>query len=361
MNNNTEGLSTSKIRVSLQDLRKSIISLLVYYNLPKEQAKIVADCFLEADACGVSTHGSSILPSHLGKLKSGSYNIKPNFNIIRDGGAFAVIDADNAIGAVSGVHCMNYAMERCKQTGIFTVLSRNSNTYGPGFYYPLLAAQNGLIGIALSNSPAAMPAWDGVEKLFGTNPFSIAIPCNESSPIIFDMATSNVAKSRINEARIKNEKIPLGWALDEKGIPTTDPLEAIKGSVLPMAGHKGYGLALTIDILAGVLSGAAFLNNVGKFYSEDNKCMNVGHTFIVIDPTQVYGEGFYNLMDDYKETVHKSKSTKGIQVKLPGDNKMSRKVDSIKNGVILDIKTVESLNRCLVEIGLSPFSIEVKK
>lgn len=345
MNINAEMKEIDKgSRISIEKLKKIVFELLVANQLPIEQAEVVADCFVEADAYGVSTHGVSVLPTHLDKLRSGGYNIAPSLDIIKEGGAFAVIDADNAIGAVSASFSMKYAVKKCKQTGIFTVFSRNSNTYGPAFYYPLLAAQSNLIGITFCNSPAAMPAWNGREKLLGTNPFSVVIPCKNKGPIIFDIATSKVAKSKINEARIRNEQIPDGWALDANGNPTTDPIEAIKGLMLPMEGHKGYGLALTIDVLSGVLSGAAFLNGVGKFYSEDNKCMNVGQTFIAIDPMQIYGDEFYDTMDTYVDTVHKSQALNNQIVRVPGENKLLMKKNSVKNGINIDINILESLN-----------------
>ena len=353
LDNTTKKSASDEIRIPIQELKNIVCELLVANHLPSEQAEVIADCFVEADACGVPTHGVAILPTHINKLRSGGYNLAPTFKVMREGGAFSVINADNAIGTVSAAYCMRYTMERCRRTGIFTVFSRNSNTYGPAFYYPLLAAQNGLIGITFCNSPAAMPAWNGKQKLLGTNPFAMVVPCKTANPIIYDTATSKVAKSKINEARIKGEQIPLGWALDEEGNPTTDPIEAIRGLVLPMGEHKGYGLALTIDILAGVLSGAAFLNNVGKFYSEDNKCMDVGQAFIAIDPVQIYGEEFYELMDDYAATVHRSPGIYEKTVRLPGDNKADKKRDSIENGVKLPMKTIEELNQCLDESGLS--------
>jgi len=335
----TEG----QVRIAVDVLKAKVREQLVANQVPAEQAQVVADCFVEADACGVSTHGVAVLPTHINKIQKGGYNLSPSLEVLREAAGFAVIDADNGIGAVTGVHCMNYAMEKAKSAGVFTVLSRNSNTYGPAFYYPLLAAQQGLIGITFSNSPAAMPAWGGKETLFGTNPFAIAVPCQEGTPVIFDMATSKVAKSKINEARKNNQTIPLGWALDAEGQPTTDPLEAIKGLVLPMAEHKGSGLAMTIDILSGVLAGAAFLNHVGKFYSEDNKCMNAGQTFIAIDPLQVHGEDFYEVMDAYTQAIRASRSLTDETVRVPGDNKMKRKNESLANGIVFDTKTVDWL------------------
>lgn len=295
---------------------------LVAAGVRPQEARIVAECFVTADLFGVSTHGTAILPAHIERIIRGGYNLHPEFRILRQGGAFAVIDADNAMGPVSAVHCMEIAMAHTAEAGVYTVLCRNANTYGPAFYYPLLAAQRGLIGITFSNSPAAMPPVGGKDKLLGTNPFAVVIPCLNEKPVILDMATSVVAKSKINELRKKGEKIPEGWALDADGNPTTDPEEAIKGLVLPMAGFKGYGIAMLLDVLSGVLAGAATLDAVGRFYSAENKCMNVGQTFIAIDPRQIAGEAFYLQMDEYVRKIRNSRPMRdGLPVPLPGDDR----------------------------------------
>lgn len=339
-------------RIPMEELRAVVHHLLMVNQLKEKDASIIADCIIEADACGVSTHGVSVLPAHIKKLQSGGYNTDPKFTVVREGGAFAVIDGDNAVGSISAVHCMEYAIDKSREAGIFTVFSCHCNTYGPSFYYPMQAAKVGIIGITFCNSPAAMAPWRGKDKLLGTNPFAIVVPCQNESPVIFDMATSKVAKSKINEARIRQREIPSDWALDVEGNPTTDPIEAIKGLILPMEEHKGYGLSLTIDILAGVLSGAAFLDGVGKFYSESNRPMDVGQVFIAIDPVKVYGKAFNTVMDSYVEKVYNS-SPIGLQkVRVPGQNKMAKKRDSEVNGIELSAKTIELLNQCLRECGI---------
>jgi LDH2 family malate/lactate/ureidoglycolate dehydrogenase len=232
------------------------------------------------------------------------------------------------------------------------VLCKNANTYGPAFYYPLQAAKRNVIGLTFCNSPAAMPVWNGKDKLLGTNPFAVAIPSKSNGTIIFDMATSKVAKSKINEARLSNKKIPDGWALDEQGNPTTDPIEAIRGLVLPMGGFKGYGLALTIDVLSGVISGASFSNNVGKFYSKDNKGMNVGQTFIVIDPAVVSDNDFLAVMDDYINIIRNSNAIGDSIIVLPGDNKRRIRDNNLANGIKLENSTIEQLKECIDEYGL---------
>lgn len=162
------------------------------------------------------------------------------------------------------------------------------------------------------------------------------------------MATSKVAKSKINEARKAGENIPLGWALDIDGNPTTDPIKAINGMVLPMAEHKGYALSLAIDIIAGLLSGAGYLNNVNRFYSIDNRCMNVGQMFVAIDPKIVMSENFYKLIDNYIEQLHSS----GNNVMYPGENKHNREVESEKSGISLSDSTIDDIEMLVKKYNL---------
>lgn len=304
--------------------KKFIIKELTENGVPREQAEIVADCFSTADSYGVTTHGGAILPSHIQRIQRGGYNLSPMLKVLRETAAFAVIDGDNAIGPVAATFCMRYAIEKCKNSGMFTVFSRNNNTFGPAFYYPLLAAREGLIGIACSNSPAQMAAIGGKEKMLGTNPFSIVIPTNDE-PIILDMATSVVAKSKFKEYKSAGRALPEGWALDADGKPTTDPDEALRGLILPMAGFKGYGISMMIDILSGVLSGAAYLDKVGRFYSESGACMNVGFYFVVIDPKQILGEEYDEVIHDFVSRLRNSKPIEGCSILLPGDDRLKYK------------------------------------
>ncbi len=304
-----------------------IIKQLMENGVPQEQAEIVADCFSMADSYGVTTHGAAILPSHIQRIQRGGYNLSPVFKVIRETAAFAVIDGNNAMGPVSATFCIRYAIEKCKDSGVFTVFSRNNNTLGPAFYYPLLAAREGLIGIACSNSPAQMAPIGGKEKMLGTNPFAIVIP-NGDAPIILDMATSIVAKSKFKEYKLAVKELPEGWALDADGKPTTDPDEAMQGLVLPMAGFKGYGIAMMIDILSGVLSGAGYLNKVGRFYTENSSCMNVGFQFIVLDPKQILGEEYGALIKDFVSQLRNSKSIDGCSIILPGDDRLKYKKEN---------------------------------
>ena len=302
-----------------------VVKELCENGVQEDHAKIIADCFATADVYGVTTHGISVLPAHIERIKRGGYNLSPNFSVVKETCAFAVIDGDNAFGPVSAKYCLDYGMEKCKNSGVFTVFGRNNNTFGPAFYYSLKAVERGYIAFITSNTPSQMALFGGNEKMLGTNPFSAVIPVPNGEPIIIDFATSVVAKSKFKEYQSKGLKLPDGWALDENGKPTNDPEQAMKGFVLPMAGFKGYGISMLIDLIAGLLSGSACLNNVGRFYSNDNSSMNVGFYITIIDPKQVFNGDYDIAIKEYVDALRNSKSADGQTIVLPGDDRVKYK------------------------------------
>ncbi len=302
--------------------KDAIINRLKEKGVCELHAQKIADCLTTADAYGVYSHGKATLDAHINRINKGAYNLQPNIKVVRETAAFAVVDGDNSIGMVSADFCMDYAIKKSKESGIFAVFSKNNNTFGPAFYYPLQAAKRGVLGIAFSNSPAQMAPFGGKEKMLGTNPFAAVIPVGESDPIIIDFATSVVAKSKFKEYANSGKPLPQGWALDVDGNPTTDAKKAIEGLVLPMAGFKGYGIALLIDVLAGVMSGASYLNKVGRFYSEKNDCMDVGFCFIAIDPKVVFGDDYNESIQDFVLRLRNSEKIEGNKISLPGDDRV---------------------------------------
>ena len=330
-------------RYQINTLKQGLIELLARFSVSTEQAEALVNCMMEADMRGVHSHGLAVLPAYIDKLQKGAFNLTTPSVICKSNAVFTTIDANNRIGAASAKECMDIAIEKCAQSGMHSVFCKNANTFGPAFYYAKMAAERKLIGICMSNSPSAMPVWGGNQKMLGTNPFAIAIPAEKNGTIVVDMATSLVAKSKINEIRKQGGQLPEGWAVDANGQPTTDPMEAIQGMVMPMAGHKGSAIAMSIDILSGVLSGAGYLNHVNRFYSENQACMNVGQWFIVIDPTAVSDEPFYAKMDAYIDEIHQSGST----VLYPGERGNKSYCYSCEHGVELTEETVLALTDIL--------------
>ena len=337
-------------RYSISFIRRKAEDLLVSKAIPVHDAEVIVDSMLEADICGVNTHGIKMLAPYVHKIDNLAFNITGGgVTPIKQSPSFSVIDANNAIGAVSASYAVDVCVERAQEYGMHTVFLRHCNTFGPAFYYVEKMARQGMIGFVCSNAPAAMPAFNGLEVMLGTNPMAFASPSKSKGTIVLDMATSVVAKSRFEMARIKGEKLPEGWALDKDGNPTTDPVEAIKGFVLPMAGFKGYGIALAIDLLSGFLSGSSYLNNVNKFYSNNGKGMDVGQMFIAINPAMVYEGDFFEDMDGYLGTIRKSIVIEGRKIAIPGDDRIAKRKESLEKGIELTEDTVLKLEKLFGE------------
>ena len=316
------------------EYKKNIADKVANLGVNSSQAETISDYMTVCDFFGITSHGARTLDAHCQKIQRGEYNLSPSFKVLKETPSFAVIDGDNAIGIVSAEYCVNYAVNRAKENGIFTVLSKNNNTFGAAFYYAYTMAKRGMLIVISSNSPAQMAPFGGIDKMLGTNPFAIGIPAEKNEPIVIDMATSVSAKSKFKEYKERGEKLPVGWALDKSGNPTTDPDEAIAGTVLPMAGFKGYGIALAIDVISGLLSGAAFLDGVGRFYGGGKNGMNVGYTVCAIDPTVVFGEAFYREVDLYIERIRSSTAKAGKQISLPGDDRLETYRKNMNYGII---------------------------
>lgn len=330
------------MRYNIDRIRQLSVKVLIDNNLKRDDAELVVDSMLEADINGVSTHGIRMLHAYVDKLKSGQFVID-HPQVIKESPSFTVMDSNNIIGAISATKASLICIEKAKEYGMHTVFARNCNTFGPAFYYAELMSKAGMIGFVCSNTPAAMPAFNGLEPLLGTNPLAFSCPSKTEGTITLDMATSIVAKSHFSTALANHEKLKEGWALDQNGKPTTDPMEAIKGFVLPMAGFKGYGIAMAIDILSGFLSGAGYLNKVNKFYTQDGKGMNVGQMFVAINPSIVYEGDFLTDMDGYINTIRSSKVMEGRKIAIPGDDRISKRFVSLEKGMELSDDTREKL------------------
>lgn len=330
------------MRYDIEIIRSLSVNALKSCQLSQEESELVVDSMLEADINGVSTHGIRMLYAYVDKLKKGQFSIAEP-NVIKESPSFTLMDSNNIIGAISATKASHICIEKAKEYGMHTVFARNCNTFGPAFYYAELMSKEGMIGFVCSNTPAAMPAFNGLEPMLGTNPLAFSCPSKSKGTITLDMATSIVAKSHFSTALANHEKLKEGWALDQNGNPTTDPMEAIKGFVLPMAGFKGYGIAMAIDILSGFLSGASFLNKVNKFYSQDGKGMNVGQMFVAINPEMVYEGDFLCDMDDYIQTIRNSKVVDGKVIALPGDDRVQKRAVALESGIELAEDTVQKL------------------
>jgi LDH2 family malate/lactate/ureidoglycolate dehydrogenase len=249
--------------IPADQLRSRVTAIFARMGLPEDDAGVVADHLVEADLRGVHSHGVIRVPTYVQQLRDKKLNPRPNIRIVVDNGAQVTVDGDDGFGQLAAFRANEIAIERGRQHGMAGVALRRSGHAGAMAYYPLRAIKHGLIGFASTNAGINMPPTGGTTKLVGNNPFAMAVPTGLEWPMVLDMATSVVAGGKLDVARSKGESIPLGWARDADGNPTTDPVAARAGSLEPLGGPKGYGMALMLDVLTGVLSGGRFGAGLG--------------------------------------------------------------------------------------------------
>jgi len=298
---------------------------------------LVADCLVDAELEGQASHGFIRLPFVLDRLRVGLINPRPSMRLTRGRAAVAVLDADNCLGPVAGMRAVEAATEQALAVGAGVVAVRRSNHLGSlGFYLRRFTASR-VIGLAFTNTPPAMPPPGGRTPYLGTNPIAAGFPTS-GEPVIVDLATSQVARGRILKAAQVGEQIPEGWALDAVGQPTTDPEAAIEGSLLPLGGHKGFALALLVEVLSGVLSAAAVGPEVSGTFVESDRESNVGHCLVAIDPAALV-PGFAERMDRLTEDIRR------LGGRVPGDRRHSERARRLTDGIDLSDELVEELRK----------------
>jgi len=318
----------------------------------QENIEIAAEMLLKCDARGIQTHGSHLLNPIYERRKQGQLNFPTKIEIIKDNGAIAHIDGNDGLGQVAAYKAARMAIEKAKNFGIGAVLIRNTNNVGALGLYTEMVAESGMFSVLCCNASPAMAPWGGMEQFFGTQPFSIGIYTGNDFVISADMATSEVARGKIRQAAREGKEIPDTWALDIEGNPTTDPIEAIKGVLLPIGGAKGSAIALSIDILAGIISGSNYAPNVRAIHYPEGQA-GIGCSLIAIDIEQFISlDEFRIKMNDYIQNIKSMKKANGFdKISLPGENSKLREKHSMENGIELSEKAIESLDKILEEIG----------
>lgn len=251
---------------------------------------------------------------------------------------------------------MERAIEAARTHGMGLASVRNSNHFGVTAYYSMLALPQGMIGFAFSNANPTVAPWGGKKAMVGTSPLSIAIPSASGLPFVIDMATTTVARGKIILYARTKKPLPPGWALDAEGKETTDPEVALKGLLTPLGGAKGSGLALAIDILCGMLSGAKYLTEVGHLYSGTDRPQGIGHLFLALDIDAFLPRNqFLKEMDQYIEKIHSCPRADGVErIYTPGEIEYESMRRTEKEGVEVSSVTVEELKQTARLVGLDP-------
>jgi LDH2 family malate/lactate/ureidoglycolate dehydrogenase len=268
--------------VTADALRGFGTDVLRHHGVPDHDAELVSDSLVQAELWGHASHGMLRLPWYVERLRTGAMTAVTDPEIVTDTGSVVVLDGRDGIGQVLTDRATTLGVERAQAHGISGVAVRNSNHFGMAAYYTRKAAESGCVGLLFTNASPAMAPWGGRHKTIGTNPWSIAAPAGRHGVAVIDLANTAVARGKLYLAAERGQAIPDGWAADADGVPTTDPAAGIEGLILPMAGPKGYVIAFMMDVLAGVLTGSSFGDQVVGPY-DPKRPSGCGHLVLTID------------------------------------------------------------------------------
>jgi L-2-hydroxycarboxylate dehydrogenase (NAD+) len=301
-------------------------------------ASVIADGFLEAELTGYHTQGVEHMEKTLEELSQGRLHGKARPRIISENGSVALTDGDRGHGHVSGRFAAGTAVALAKNHGAAIVGLRNCNDLYRLGYYGLFIAEARMSGIILSNAyPARMHPFGGMDPLIGTNPMCFSFPAAESKPMVIDFSTSTWSPGRVRWAGFSGESLPENIAIDHQGSPVTDPQEAMRGALSPLAGHKGFGLSLALAVLSGPLIGAAVGQELDEAMRRTDGIGHRGHLFMAIDPAS-FGDSHLcrNRIENYLEEIRNSRLAPGSkEILVPGDGSRRKREKALAEGVEL--------------------------
>jgi LDH2 family malate/lactate/ureidoglycolate dehydrogenase len=336
-------------------LETFIESALAALGLPDGDAAICAARMVEADLRGVDTHGIFRLPHYCRRIRAGGINLQARVHPVRENAVTALVDGDNAMGHVVMSYATQLAIRKATESGLAWVGTFNGNHAGASAVYATMPLAHDMIGMYMTVANANhMAPWGGVELILGTNPISVAIPAGQEPPIALDIATTVASYGKIKLAAQKGESIPVGWMIDRKGQPLTDPKRSAEGFLLPIGGYKGYGLNVIIGMLAGVLNGAAFGRNVVDFNKDFTARNNSGHMILAmrVDNFQPV-DLFKREMDRVIREIRGSERMDNVdRIWLPGEMEYYKILERQENGIPLPSPVVAQLAQLAAELDL---------
>ncbi len=322
--------------------------------VPRADAFLVADALIDADLRGVSTHGLVRFPIYVTRVRKGLVNARPNMQVVRSRGSTLVLDGDNGFGQVVGAEGMRRAVALARDHGVGLCAIRNGSHLGALAYIAAMALPHQMIGITMTITNPVIAPWGGVVPKLGNNPLAVAVPAGNRPPVIFDMACSQVARGNLILASKMKKAIPPTWALDPRGRPTEDPDAGLQGSLMPVGGHKGAGLALVVGILGGLLAGSPFGAGLGDIF-DMSRPQRFGHLVVAIDieaccPLAEFLEAMEGMIDDSKRTPR----AEGVEeIWMPGEMELRRREDRLRDGFPVSRVVLDEARAVGSELGVS--------
>jgi LDH2 family malate/lactate/ureidoglycolate dehydrogenase len=357
------------MRVPAEQVRQQLLAVFGAWGMSAEHAATTADVMVETDLRGVDSHGISMLPTYDQEFRSGRLNMRPVFKTVRESPAMALIDADASLGHPVSAYAMNLAVDKCRAGGVGVVSVFNSHHFGAAGCYAKIAADRGAIGLVTSATRGVtMVPTFAAEPVMGTNPIAFAAPARRHAPFLLDMATTTVAAGKVKVHKLNHKPLPPGWVVDEQGRTVTDPAEAFgyvfqkpQGGITPLGGsreaggHKGYGLAVMVHVLAGTLAGASF-SPIRNRTQKPSDPHNIGHFFLALDPRAFRDEGaFEQDLDQVIDVLHGARRADPAQpVLVAGDPELATRAERLEAGVPVPDDLMTQL-RAVVERARVPF------
>jgi L-2-hydroxycarboxylate dehydrogenase (NAD+) len=324
--------------------------------LPGPHALIVADCLVKANLRGLDSHGVTRIPIYAKRLRLGLVNPQPTLPVSRVAPSAAHLDGEDGMGMVAGTKAMEAAIALARDAGVGLVGVHRSTHYGMAAYYVLQAIAADHIGLAFTNSSPGMAPFGGTKPILGVNPLAVGVPAGRRPPVILDMAMSVIARGKMRLAAAHGEAIPEGLGVDAKGRPTTDGMQVFGGgAVYPFGGPKGSALAIWMEIMGGVLTGAAFAGEMKSLYEDFSGPQRIGHVFMAIRPDLFMPMAeFTQRMDTMIERLKDSHPADGFdEVLMPGEPEARREEERLRTGVPLTNEVLASLKTEAVEAGVA--------
>ena len=334
------------VRLGEAELSALATAALEGMGLAPRDAADSARILVLADLFGLSTHGVSRIASYGERVDLGGISALAQVRVEKVAPAVARVDGANGLGPLVGMRALEAAMDLARDCGVGMAFARASNHFGPISPYGFIAAQAGFATMIGSNATTTIAPWGGGDARLGNNPLGFGVPQPGGPPFLLDMAMSVAARAKIRGAAARGEPIPATWATDAAGRPTTDAKAALDGFLQPVGGHKGYGLALVVDLFAGLLSGAGFLTHVSSWSADPEKPQDLGHFFIALDTTKLgAAEWLAGRMADFRAILHASPpADPSAPVVVPGEIELARMARLRAEGIPLPRDVIDSLH-----------------
>lgn len=309
-------------------------------NTSPENASMVADALVKAEADGLGSHGLSRVASYADQALSGKVDGNAHPVLSQTGTAAASVNAKNGFAYPAINIGLSWAIERCFDAGIIGVGISNSHHSGVVGHHVEALADAGFVALGFTNSPAGISPWGGNRALYGTNPIAFACPRSDNSPLVVDLSMSKVARGKIKLAADKGEVIPEGWAVDSDGQPTTDATAAMAGTMLPMGDAKGAALTLVVEMLAATLTGSNHGFEASPFFGDDGPPPGVGQFFIAMNPPAFAGDAFANRVEVLLAAILEQPGTR-----LPGQRRYDNRAVAERDGIEISDEMINDLKK----------------